>query len=48
MDSQTKHSTKAKRDIELVNRARSGDQKAYAELLTHYRDSIFFMLTKMV
>jgi RNA polymerase sigma-70 factor (ECF subfamily) len=48
MDSQTKHSTKAKRDIELVNRARSGDQKAYAELLTHYRDSIFFMMKKMV
>ena len=48
MDSQTKHSTKAKRDIELVNRARSGDQKAYAELLTHYRDSIFFMMKTMV
>lgn len=48
MDSQTKHSTKAKRDIELVKRARSGDQKAYAELLTYYRDSIFFMMKKMV
>ena len=48
MDSQTKHSTKAKRDIELVKRARLGDQKAYAELLTYYRDSIFFMMKKMV
>lgn len=48
MDSQTKHSTKAKRDIELVNCAKSGDQKAYAELLSLYRDSIFYMMKKMV
>lgn len=32
----------------LVTRAVSGDQKAFAELMDRYRDSIFFMLLKMV
>lgn len=41
-------SDKAKYDLELVERATSGDQKAYAELLERYRDSIYFMLLKMV
>ena len=39
---------KAKRDYQLVRRAvDNGDQKAYAELMKHYRDSIYFMLLKM-
>jgi RNA polymerase sigma factor (sigma-70 family) len=39
---------KAQRDYQLVQLAvHSGDQKAYAELLTNYRDSLFFMLLKM-
>jgi RNA polymerase sigma-70 factor (ECF subfamily) len=39
---------KAKRDYKLVRRAvEEGDQKAYAELMKHYRDSIYFMLLKM-
>ncbi len=41
-------SDKAKRDYELVLAAMKGDQKAYAELLGLYRDSIYFMLLKMV
>lgn len=41
-------SDKAKRDYELVSAAMKGDQKAYAELLGLYRDSIYFMLLKMV
>jgi len=41
-------SDKAKRDYELVMSAIDGDQKAYAELLGTYRDSIYFMLLKMV
>lgn len=41
-------SEKAQQDIVLVKRAVAGDQKAYAELLSRYRDSIYFMLLKMV
>lgn len=44
----TNYSDKAKYDLELVNRANRGDEKAYAELLSRYRDSIYFMLLKMV
>ena len=39
---------KAKRDYELVERAlNKGDQKAYAELMKNYRESIYFMMLKM-
>jgi RNA polymerase sigma-70 factor (ECF subfamily) len=39
---------KAQRDYRLVRLAiESGDQKAYANLLNFYRDSIYFMLLKM-
>jgi RNA polymerase sigma factor (sigma-70 family) len=39
---------KARRDYQLVIQATSsGDQKAYAELLNNYRDSLYFMLLKM-
>ncbi len=42
-------SDKAKHDYSLVQRAvNDGDQHAYAELMDRYRDSIFFMLLKMV
>lgn len=41
-------SEKAQQDIELVERARKGDQQAYAQLLGKYRDAIYFMLLKMV
>jgi RNA polymerase sigma-70 factor (ECF subfamily) len=41
-------SEKAQHDFLLVQKARSGDQKAYAELLGRYRDAIYFMLLKMV
>lgn len=41
-------SDKAKRDLLLIKRAKEGDQRAYAELLGFYRDSLFFMLMKMV
>lgn len=45
----TSHLTeKAKRDYNLVQKAiNHGDQKAYAELLNNYRDSLYFMLLKM-
>lgn len=41
-------SDKAKQDLDLVERARAGDQKAYAQLLGKYRDAIYYMLLKMV
>lgn len=41
-------SEKANFDIILVNRARKGDQKAFADLMNRYRDSVYYMLLKMV
>lgn len=41
-------SEKAQQDIELVDKARHGDQLAYAQLMGKYRDSIYYMLLKMV
>lgn len=41
-------SDKAKIDLILVDRAVTGDQKAFAELMGRYRDAIYFMLLKMV
>lgn len=42
-------SPKAKIDYELVCRAREqNDERAYGELMSKYRDSIFFMMLKMV
>ena len=48
MDVNPNFSDKAKRDYLLVIYAQKGDQQAYMELLEHYRDSIFYMLLKMV
>ena len=42
-------SDKALKDYNLVKKAiDQGDQKAYAELMSRYKDSIYFMLLKMV
>ena len=41
-------SDKARFDLLLVELARKGDEKAFADLLHRYRDSIYFMLLKMV
>src|SRR5215470_15365160 len=42
-------SEKAVYDYKLVSQAvNKGDQKAYAELMSRYKDSIYFMLLKMV
>ncbi len=35
-------------DISLVDKALAGDQKAYAGLMERYRDSIYFIIQKMV
>lgn len=41
-------SANALKDYAVVQRAIKGDQKAYAEIMSRYKDSIFFMLLKMV
>ena len=41
-------SDKGKKDLMLVEAARKGDQSAYAQLMERYRDSIYFMMHKMV
>jgi len=39
---------KGKKDLELVHQAQKGDQAAFAELMGKYRDSIYYMVNKMV
>jgi len=47
-DNEQKLTTKAVYDYRLVKLAlEKGDQKAYAELLQRYRESVFFMMMKM-
>jgi RNA polymerase sigma-70 factor (ECF subfamily) len=41
-------SDKAKIDLQLVELAKNGDQSAYASLMDRYRESIYFMMMKMV
>ena len=41
-------SDNAAADLVLVKEARKGDEKAFAGLMNRYRDSIYFMLLKMV
>ena len=41
-------SDKAQKDLKLVREAVSGDQQAYAELMDRYRESIYYMMLKMV
>jgi RNA polymerase sigma factor (sigma-70 family) len=41
-------SDNAKNDLLLVQEARKGNEKAFASLMNRYRDSIYFMLLKMV
>lgn len=44
----SKLSPKAQQDYKLVVRALGGEQHAYAELMDRYRESIYYMLLKMV
>lgn len=47
-DEHSNLSVKARHDYGLVLKALEGEQPAYAELMERYRDSIYFMLLKMV
>jgi len=48
MEMNPNFSANARNDFLLVIRAKDGDQKAYAELMQRYKDSIYFMAIKMV
>jgi RNA polymerase sigma factor (sigma-70 family) len=41
-------SDKARNDLQLVGLAKNGSEKAFSSLLNRYRDSIYYMLLKMV
>ena len=41
-------SDKAQKDLQLVESAIKGDQLAYGELMERYRESIYYMMLKMV
>ena len=41
-------SDKAKRDYRLIQLAIEGNQKAFAELMGYYRESLYYLLLKMV
>jgi RNA polymerase sigma factor (sigma-70 family) len=48
LDPNNKLTTKAVYDYKLIQSAlKSGDQKAYAELLNRYRESVYFTMLKM-
>jgi RNA polymerase sigma-70 factor (ECF subfamily) len=48
MDVSNGLSDKARNDLLLVELAKNGNEKAFSSLLNHYRDSLYFMLLKMV
>ncbi len=48
MEVNSKFSARAQEDLELVALAKNGDQNAFSKLMSRYRDSIFFMVLKMV
>jgi RNA polymerase sigma-70 factor (ECF subfamily) len=35
-------------DLELVNKAKDGDQAAFAKLMSRYKESVYYMILKMV
>ena len=41
-------SPKANADLELVNKAKEGDQAAFAKLMSRYKESVYYMILKMV
>jgi RNA polymerase sigma-70 factor (ECF subfamily) len=41
-------SDKAQYDLKVIDRALNGDSRAYAELLNRYRDSVYYVMLRMV
>ena len=49
MDANRQFSEKALQDFKLVNQAiNEGDERAFAELMSRYKKSVYFMILKMV
>lgn len=48
MELNAKFSSRAQEDLELVAKAKAGDQAAFSKLMSRYKDSIYFMVLKMV
>lgn len=48
MEVESALSEKARYDLKIIERALHGDKKAYAELLNRYRDSVYYVILKMV
>jgi len=48
MENRDNLTEKAQRDLLLVKKALLGDQYAYAELMNFYRETVYYMLLKMV
>lgn len=47
-DLNSKFSSRAQDDLKLVEKAKTGDQASFGVLMSRYRDSVFFMMLKMV
>ncbi len=41
-------SDKAQHDLKVIDRALNGDSRAYAELLNRYRDSVYYVMLRMI
>lgn len=41
-------SEKARHDLKVIERALNGESKAYAELLDRYRDSVYYVMLRMI
>jgi RNA polymerase sigma-70 factor (ECF subfamily) len=48
MEVETGLSDKAQYDLKVIDRALKGDSRAYAELLNRYRDSVYYVMLRMV
>ena len=48
MELKKRLSEKGQRDFDIIERAHNGDQMAYTQLLGLYRESIYFLVLKMV
>jgi len=48
MEIETGLSEKAVHDLKVIDRALKGDSRAYTELLNRYRDSVYYVMLRMV
>ena len=48
MEVETGLSDKAQYDLKVIDRALHGDSRAYTELLNRYRDSVYYVILRMV